>query len=658
MKLKLLLSTLVIAAFGIFSSAQSTINITTIGGLYATEKWVSITDMADGAGTQIWGQGDGTYGNAQGLINQDIVLAPGTYWVNCYDRYADGWDGTIIDVTAYGASIGNNGGASPDDGVDIDANFSWETPADELEASFMIVVPSPPACQMPTAIVLSNITAASADFSWTASASETGGYNWEVVPQGDAQGVNVVSSGTTASGALTVSASGLSSATPYDFYIRTDCGATGMSTWAGPFAFSTTVACPAPTALTVTAISTTSAALGWTAGASETVWDIELVDVTAAGTFTGMATASGVANPYNQTGLVPANDYEFYVRSDCGAMNGTSIWSGPFAFTTVCIAITAPYTVDFESFDTGSSAFSSDNCWTGTGGAYYWESAPGTDTGSGATGPNPSITTGNYFYTEASSGIPGDTTDLVSPLVDLTALTAPSLLFDYHMFGAQIGTLDVLVNGTTNVWTLSGQQQTSDTAPWELAVVDLTAYAGQTIRITFRGTRGVGFEGDIAIDNVVFGELPSCYNVSGITVDSFTSDSVTLSWTENNIPAGTAWEVIVVPSGDPAPAVGTSNTTAIPYTATGLASGTVYDIYVRADCSTSFVGPMSVTTVAVCGDTVYDTGGVAGNYSVNESYTITYLPDTAANVVTLDFTLVDVENGYDFLNLYDGLDAS
>jgi hypothetical protein len=239
MKLKLLLSTLVIVAIGFFSSAQSTINITTTGGSYMSEKWVSITDMADGAGTQIWGQGDGTYGDAQGLINQDIMISPGTYWVNCYDRYADGWDGTTIDVTANGASIGNNGGASPNDGTDNDASSSWETPADELEASFMIVVSSPPACLVPTAVASSNITAASADFSWTASASETGGYHWEVVPQGDAQGVNVVSSGTTATGALTVSASGLSSATPYDFYIRTDCGATGMSTWAGPVVFTT-----------------------------------------------------------------------------------------------------------------------------------------------------------------------------------------------------------------------------------------------------------------------------------------------------------------------------------------------------------------------------------------------------------------------------------
>lgn len=86
MKLKLLLTTMVVFTFGLLVQGQSTINITTSGGSFGSEKWVSITDMADGAGTQIWGQGDGTYGNGQGLIDQNVTLAPGTYWVNCYDR--------------------------------------------------------------------------------------------------------------------------------------------------------------------------------------------------------------------------------------------------------------------------------------------------------------------------------------------------------------------------------------------------------------------------------------------------------------------------------------------------------------------------------------------------------------------------------------------
>ena len=101
--------------------AQSTIHITTSGGSYATEKWVSITTEANGAGTQVWGQGNGTYGNGAGLINLDISIAPGTYYVNCYDKYADGWDGTLMSVTAYASTLTNNGGVSPDGNGDLDA---------------------------------------------------------------------------------------------------------------------------------------------------------------------------------------------------------------------------------------------------------------------------------------------------------------------------------------------------------------------------------------------------------------------------------------------------------------------------------------------------------------------------------------------------------
>ena len=69
------------------ANSQSTINITTSSGSYASEKWVNITTEVDGAGTQVWGQGDGTQCNGSGLINEDISLAPGTYYVNCYDQY-------------------------------------------------------------------------------------------------------------------------------------------------------------------------------------------------------------------------------------------------------------------------------------------------------------------------------------------------------------------------------------------------------------------------------------------------------------------------------------------------------------------------------------------------------------------------------------------
>ncbi|MDO6597339.1 T9SS type A sorting domain-containing protein [Oceanihabitans sp. 2_MG-2023] len=455
-----------------------------------------------------------------------------------------------------------------------------------------------PSCSVPNALTATNIDGFSADIGWTENGTATS-WNIELVDitaAGNATG-NATETGVTNPHAL----SGLVPSNDYEFYVQADCGVDGTSSWAGPFSFTTTVACPEPTAYTATNITTTTADLGWTEAGSATLYDIEILrnGLTA----TGTATATGVANPYPATGLTEDTLYDFYVRADCGG-NGTSAWAGPFTFRTACSAIAATYIEDFESFTTGGSAFEAENCWSATGGSYYWESAPGTDTGSGGTGPAPSITTGNYFYVEASAGVTGDITDLTSPLVDLTSLTNPALLFNYHMFGAQIGTLDVLVNGTTNVWSLSGQQQTAETTPWETAVIDLAAYAGQTISITFRATSVGTFEGDIAIDNVSFTELPACPIPNALTATTVTDVTAELGWTENG--TSTSWDIEIVditaagtPTGTPTMS-GVTN----PYTAMGLTENNDYTFYVRSDCGAStystWAGPFAFTTLETC----------------------------------------------------------
>ena len=73
------------------------------------------------------------------------------------------------------------------------------------------------------------------------------------------------------------------------------------------------------------------------------------------------------------------------------------------------------------------------------------------------------------------------------------------------MFGTNIGTLNVDVkvgNVTTNIWTLTGSQQTSEAAAYNEVILDLAAYAGQTVQIIFRAVRGNGINGDMAIDDI------------------------------------------------------------------------------------------------------------------------------------------------------------
>lgn len=285
-------------------------------------------------------------------------------------------------------------------------------------------------------------------------------------------------------------------------------------------------ACLDPSMLGATNLMETSAELSWTENGTAMAWDVEIVNISAMGTPTGTPTASGVANPYTAMGLTASTNYEFYVRADCGGA-GTSNWVGPFAFSTACGTFMAPYSEDFETFTTSTSPFVDENCWTGNSdpgntGSMFWEAAPGTDTSSSGTGPSPTITTGNYFFTEASGSAAGDETNLISPMIDLSGLTTPALSFDYHMHGVLMGTLTVLVNGTDNVWSLSGEQQAAETDPFISTTIDLSAYAGQTIFVTFNGVSGGDWESDMAIDNVLFDELPTC--TSAVVASSTTVD--------------------------------------------------------------------------------------------------------------------------------------
>ena len=82
-------------------------------------------------------------------------------------------------------------------------------------------------------------------------------------------------------------------------------------------------------------------------------------------------------------------------------------------------------------------------------------------------------------------------TNLQSSLINLTALTDPQLTFWYHMFGSDILSLQVRISTGNGVWnlerTISGQQQSAKSDPWNEVIIDLSAYTGDTIVVEFRG---------------------------------------------------------------------------------------------------------------------------------------------------------------------------
>ncbi len=66
----------------------------------------------------------------------------------------------------------------------------------------------------------------------------------------------------------------------------------------------------------------------------------------------------------------------------------------------------------------------------------------------------------------------------------------------------------------------------------------------------------------------------------------------------------------------------------------------------------------SPPTTSSCGNTYTDSGGTSGNYSANENQTSTFYPNTAGDPVTVTFTSFNIEDGWDYLYVYDGPDTS
>lgn len=102
-----------------------------------------------------------------------------------------------------------------------------------------LVETSPPSCSEPSALTSSNITATTADISWTPPGSPpSNGYEYYYSTINTPPG----GSGTPTAG-TSVSLLVLNPNTTYYFWVRSDCGGSGYSTWAGPASFKTPPGC-------------------------------------------------------------------------------------------------------------------------------------------------------------------------------------------------------------------------------------------------------------------------------------------------------------------------------------------------------------------------------------------------------------------------------
>ena len=494
---------------------------------------------------------------------------------------------------------------------------------------------------------------------------------------------------TAAANDTTVELTGLDPLTAYDVYVITNCGGTPVDNPDATLTvqFNTTVACPAPTDLTLASVSTDEATITWNGTASS--YNVEYGE-------TGFTPGTGTTDVASTesitlTNLNPSTSYTIYVNSDCSDNNDSLSTTVSFTFTTTQIPAPLPYTADFTVsnewiLNSGTCA----NYWT-TGAVSAVPSlfvtntgtTPGYNTSSSSivsaeklltVGDNASVNISfdvqvggesswdylKVFFAPAETSYPATTS-----VPDYANYDYTTYAVNFENYLSQTGYSSYpyklnLTNGTLHVTV-------------EMPNPNENATSTSTAKLVFvwRNDGSSGTMPGAVISNVSV-SVNTCPMPSNLAADNITSNSADLTWTAGD--SETDWEVeygthgFEHGAGTVDPVSGTPS-----ITLSNLTSGTTYDAYVRAICgagdSSAWVGPVILVpgayvmptsgthSITSCDITIYDDGGPTGDYSNNCDAYLTINPENATSLISVQGTL-STESCCDYLKIYDGADAT
>jgi len=414
--------------------------------------------------------------------------------------------------------------------------------------------------------------------------------------------------------------------------------------------------CPAPTNVSDSAITTTSADIFWTPGDQETQWAVEYGPH---GFTPGTGEMESVySDPFiTLSNLTAATSYDIYVCGICGS-GDSSMWVGPHSIFTACDVITQlPFTENFDSYSTNTRP----ECWSFP---ITYSDAPYVTSGNNSSTPN-----SLFFQSQTTS----PTTAVTPPFdADINTLRVKFMLKAESTTSS--GTFEVgVMSDPNNVSTFESVQiiQPANTA-WNQYTVkfDSTTMTGSNRYIAFRQHSNSSYY-YYWLDDVTVMEIPTCEEPTDLISMGTTTTSVTLGWTSHGEESD--WNIEYGPAGFTLGTGTLVSANSNPFEVDNLTPATPYDFYVQAVCGSGdesiWVGPYMATpgsmnmptsgthSITACDMVIYDDGGATGDYSTSCNATLTINPETPSSLISISGT-VNTENNWDYLYVYDGADES
>jgi len=518
--------------------------------------------------------------------------------------YGDPLFNSATDLHVQG-TVANNTGTSVGTLTDIDGDTRSTTTPDIGADEY-----APLTCFGVSGLTAANISDVGFDATWTSNNTTTIGTQARYRLSGS------TSAWTTASGTTnSISFSGLSAATAYDYAVREICAIGDTCVWSVSSTV-TTALCAATSQCQYMVYMTDSYGDGWNGNELVFTQSGVAVGTVGAGFTTGSAATDSIslcdlesttvtldAGSYtSEIGFVVVGPYGDTLLTHAAGSPGPTNGYNFGSFLAYCSS--CPLVTSLPWFDSLDSTSVLNACWnfsSDANGPYWATSTAGT--GSSGTGPlAPSGGTGQYIFLETSGGSGGYYMSGYAnlPLMNVSD-TSLVLSFDYHMYGATMGTLFVeQYDGSTwnIVDSISGQQHGIQSAAWSINN-SLISHGGGILELRLRGKKLIGYTSDMAVDNVSLDVL-SCMDPNGLSASNITTSSFDVAWSSINA-SPLSYEVRYRASGGSAY---TSNGASA--SVSGLTAASSYDVSVREICAVGDTSGWSadlVVSTTVCDPT-------------------------------------------------------
>ena len=519
------------------------------------------------------------------------------------------------------------------------------------------VVKALPACPKPIGLVVSDVTAHGATFTWNAEEGATFQYGYEENPAEDFDPANEVPAfwDETTNNTLTWT-TGFNENSDYVFYLRKNCGSDGYSEIVS-VPYHTSIACPAPTGLNVNNVTAATATVNWTGtadgynvmyrtaaytdGIDETftgtsipsAWEnkvgllSDVLEGTAltTGSQWGFGNSNGVFNQHariNIYGSASSERHGWLISPSFMVLENASL-TFDLALTAYSGTVAAPATSGTDDKFVVLISTDDETSWNIL---RQWDNEEGS----------------NYVYNDINSTATGEHVS-----IDLSSYVGQNVRIAFYG-ESTVSNADNnlhIDNVSCGVYHEAGDWQTVTSATTTCTLTDLNPETKYDVKVESACPGEIGHETSI----VSFTTNPACARPTNLAAPEagITFESVELSWTENGI--ADSWYIYYTDEdGEEYPLV---EATTNPFTLTGLLPESTYTIAVVPTCGVQDGDPdnsllsasVTVTTLPFClvpTDLTYTThtDGVTINWSgSSDSYKVKLGYDNGSDLLTVDF---------------------